>query len=221
MVRPEIQRPVDLKGKKLMTGVRSSSVFSLLSRALNHWGLDPNKDVMILSGLGDQPGYLAALSTGQVDGTLLSEPTRTRALKAGFRELAKLSELGLKSQSVTIAVTDKLVNANPDAVRRLVAAISEGAHRLKNDKSFALNTMTKYTRLNDPSMLAGSYETFAPITEEIPMPTADGIRADLESLCLSGQAPQACRAEPERFYKARFITDLENAGFYRAYNTGR
>ena len=221
IVRPDIQKPADLKGKKLMTGVRSSSVFFLLSRALKQWGLDPNKDVTIVSGLGDQPGYLAALSTGQVDGTLLSEPTRTRAVQAGFRELAKLSEMGLKSQSVTIAVTEKLINSNPDAVRRLVAAISEGALRFKQDKSFAFKAMTKYTRLNDASLLTGSYETFAPITEEIPVPTADGIKADLESLCVSGQAPQACRAEPERFFRSRFIKELQNADFYRAYDQAR
>ena len=217
IVKPDIQSPADLKGKRLMTGVRNSSVFFLLSRTLKQWGLDPNKDVTIVSGLGDQPGYLAALSAGQVDGTLLSEPTRTRAIKAGFRELGKLSEMGLKSQSVTIALTEKLINSNSDAVRRIVAAISEGAHSLKHDKSFALKTMTKYTRLNDPSMLSGIYETFAPITEEIPMPTTDGIRADLESLCLSGQTPQACRAQPERFFNPQFVKELDNAGFYRAY----
>ncbi len=210
IVKSDIQKPADLQGKKLMAGTRGSSTFFLLSRALNQWGLDPNRDVNIVSGLGGQPGYLAALSAGQVDGALLSEPTRTRALKAGFKELGKLSEMGIKTQSVTIATTEKLINTNPEAVRRLVAAISEGGHRLKQDKSFALQTMTKYTRLSDSSMLTGSYETFAPITEEIPMPTAEGIRADLDSLCLSGQTPEACRAQPERFFRPQFINDLEN-----------
>ena len=215
IVKPEIQRPANLRGKKLMTGTRSSSVFFLLSRALKRWGLDPNNDVTIVSGLGGQPGYFAALSAGQVDGALLSEPTKTAAIKAGFREFGKLSEMGIRTQSVTIAVTERLIASDPDAVRRLVAAISEGCHRLKQDKSFALQTLAKYTRLSDPAMLAGSYETFAPITEEIPLPTREGIRADLEGLCAAGQPPEACRAQPERFYQPQFVKDLENAGFYR------
>jgi hypothetical protein len=125
--------------------------------------------------------------------------------------------MDLKSQSVTIALTEKLISSNPNSVRRLVAAISEAGRRLKEDKTFAISVLTKYTRLTESSMLTGSYETFAPITEDIPMPTTDGIRADLESLCLSGQAPLACRAPPERFFQPRFIIELENAGFYRAY----
>ena len=92
MVKPDIQRPADLKGKKLMTGVRSSSVFFLLSRALKQWGLDPNKDVTILSGLGGQPGYLAALSAGQVDGASLraytnkSVKSRVQRTRKAFRD---------------------------------------------------------------------------------------------------------------------------------------
>jgi ABC-type nitrate/sulfonate/bicarbonate transport system substrate-binding protein len=215
IVKPDIRSPKDLRGKRLMTGTRSSSVFFLLARALARWGLDPNSDVTIVSGLGGQPGYFAALSAGQVDGALLSEPTRTAAVRAGFKEIGKLSEMDLKSQSVTIAVTERLTTSNPDAVRRLVAAVSEAGRRLKADQAFALTVMTKYTRLEDRSMLVGSYETFAPITEEIPMPTADGIRADLESLCLSGQTPGACRAQPERFFQPRFVNELTNAGFYR------
>jgi len=214
IVKSGITAPGDLRGKKLGTSQRSSSVFFLFSRAIRQWGLDPDKDVSILS-VGGPPENFAALSAGQIDGSLLSEPERTRALNAGFKELAKLSELGVKTQSVTIATTLKLINNNPDGVRRLVAAISEGAHRLKRDKAFALQVMTKYTRLNDPSALQGIYEVYAPITEEIPLPTVEGIQADLEDLCASGQKPQACQARPERFFVLKFVRDLQESGFYK------
>ena len=75
--------------------------------------------------------------------------------------------------------------------------------------------MTKYTRLNDPSALQGIYEVYAPITEEIPLPTVEGIQADLEDLCASGQKPQACQARPERFFVLKFVRDLQESGFYK------
>src|SRR3990172_6594468 len=83
---------------------RNSSTFFLMSRAIRQWGMDPDKDVSIFS-LGVPENIVAALSAGQIDAGLLSEPSRTVAMKARFKELAKLSELGIKTQSVTIATS--------------------------------------------------------------------------------------------------------------------
>ena len=215
LVKSTIKTPEELRGKKLGTDQRSSSMFFLMSRAIRHWGMDPDKDVSMWS-LGVGENLFAGLSAGQIDGAIFSEPLRTIALKAGFRELAKLSELGIKTQSVTIATSQKLINSNPEAVRRLVAAVSEGAHRLKQDKAFAIQVMTKYTRLDDPSVLQGLYEVFAPLMEEVPFPTAEGIKADLQDLCATGQTPGACQAQPERFFNLQFVRELQEAGFYKA-----
>jgi len=215
LVKASIKTPEDLRGKKLGTSPRNSSTFFLMSRAIRQWGMDPDKDVSIFS-LGVPENIVAALSAGQIDAGLLSEPSRTVAMKAGFKELAKLSELGIKTQSVTIATSQKLINGNPEAVRRLVATVSEGAHRLKQDKAFALQVMTKYARLEDPSVLHGIYEVYAPITEEVPLPTAEGIKADIQDLCATGQTPAACQAQPERFFNLQFVRELQEAGFYKA-----
>ena len=86
VVRPEIRRVEDLKGKVLgVAGVRSVSDVSLRLLLTKH-GLLPDVDVKIVS-LGGSGLRLASLQGGKIDGTLLSAHHNKAAVKLGFREL--------------------------------------------------------------------------------------------------------------------------------------
>src|SRR6185369_13648449 len=86
MARPEIKQPADLKGKKAGITTFGSTSDEVVRLALKHFGLEPNKDIAILT-FGAQPEAFAALQSGAVQVAALSYPLYAKAAKAGMREL--------------------------------------------------------------------------------------------------------------------------------------
>jgi NitT/TauT family transport system substrate-binding protein len=69
MARPEIKQPSDLKGKRAGITTFGSTSDQVVRIALKHFGLEPNKDVAILT-FGAQPEAFAALQNGAVQSRL-------------------------------------------------------------------------------------------------------------------------------------------------------
>jgi len=86
VVKQEIKRPEDLKGKKIATSSLGSLGDFLFRYFMRKYGLDPNREVIWLS-IGTPPERLQALASGGVDAADLSYPTDARALRMGFRVL--------------------------------------------------------------------------------------------------------------------------------------
>src|SRR3989442_6415101 len=93
MARPDIKQPSDLKGKKAGITTFGSTSDQVVRLALKQFGLEPNKDVAILT-FGAQPEAFAALQSGAVQVVPLSYPLYPKAAKLGMRELVKFSDLG-------------------------------------------------------------------------------------------------------------------------------
>ena len=90
VVRPDIRRVEDLKGKTLaVSGVGEfTDVGTRL--VLKEYGLVPEVDVKIRALYGNHPLRLSALQAGQIDGTVMSMPYNKMAVKIGFKELVHL-----------------------------------------------------------------------------------------------------------------------------------
>src|SRR4051794_9489008 len=91
---PSIKKPADLKGKRIGIARAGSSDYYGAVVALKKWGLEPDKDVALIS-IGGPPDRYLALSSGRGDAALFQPPLTTKAQKAGFTRLAALADLGL------------------------------------------------------------------------------------------------------------------------------
>jgi ABC-type nitrate/sulfonate/bicarbonate transport system substrate-binding protein len=66
----------DLKGKRLAINTFGSSADFAIYQLLSRNGLDPNKDVTLLSIAGSPDARFAALIGGAVDATVVNSPLR-------------------------------------------------------------------------------------------------------------------------------------------------
>ena len=81
---PSVERPHDLKGKRMGITTYGSASDLALRLALRKWGLKAETDVSILQIRGI-PEILVALQSGAIDAGVVSPPTNIRAVKAGFK----------------------------------------------------------------------------------------------------------------------------------------
>lgn len=209
--QPAVKKPADLKDKKIGVARAGASDDYGARVALKRWGLEPGRDVAILS-VGGLPERLAALESRRVDAVLLLPPISVKARQGGFNELAFLGDLGLDYLGTCLVTTRRTVQKNERVVRRLVRAFVEGIHFYKTQKEESLKSIAKFTKLKDPAALEEAYNSYAlKFMAAVPYPNIKGVRAVLDELAKDN--PKARSADPNQFIDVGFLKELEDSGF--------
>src|ERR1700757_4396973 len=86
VVRPEIRKPEDLRGKRVATSALGSLGDFLFRYILRKHGIDPNREITWLS-IGTNSERLQALLTGAIDGADVTYPADVQAQRKGYRLL--------------------------------------------------------------------------------------------------------------------------------------
>ena len=214
MVKPEIKRPEDLKGKKIGVTRFGTSDDFLLRFVLGQWGIQPDREVALIQ-MGGSQETLAGMIAKSVDGGLLSSPLHLRAGKLGFSLLADLSTIGVDYQGAGVVTTKSYVRENPDLARRYLRAYVEGLHRLKTDKGFSMKVIGKYSRISEADWLEETYQHYAvKVMPKVPYPTIKGIQMVLDEMSLRN--PKAKGLQPASFIDVTILRELEQSGFIKS-----
>jgi NitT/TauT family transport system substrate-binding protein len=213
MVKSAIKRPEDLKGKKLGVTRFGTSDDFLLRYLLTQWKIAPERDVALLQ-MGGSPEILAGLSSGGIDGGVLSSPLNLRAQKAGFSLLADMSAIGVDYQGAGIVTTRSYMRERTDTLRSYLKAYVEGLARFKTDKAFSLKVLAKYSRIDDREMLEETYRHYAVnVMPRVPYPTMKGIQMVLDEI--SSRSPKTREISPASLVDVTYLKELEQSGFIK------
>jgi ABC-type nitrate/sulfonate/bicarbonate transport system substrate-binding protein len=211
VVRPEIKRSEDLKGKAV--GVTSfGSLTDFLVRYLaKRKGLNPDKDFALLQ-IGADPERLIALRQGKIQAAALSHPAFILAQRSGFNVLWDFFK-EVDYPWSEIATTRTQIQRDRDMVMRYMRAHIEGIALFKKDSEFARKVIKKMLRLDDDSLAQESWELFAKHRLAAPYPNIKGMKTSYEYVALT--RPDVWKYKPEEFVDASFVEELEKTGFIK------
>jgi len=207
-----ITRPEQLKGK--IGGVnRLGSTSDLgLRLALRRLGIDPEKDVKIITA-GGNPERFAALSKGITQFTIMPEPFVREAEKLGFRDLLDIGSLKIPFWWNAVLTKESIAKTRRPVLSRFARAMIEAVHSIKTEKESTKAIFAKNLRLSDPEGLERAYRAYTAVFPENLMPTADGVKTMLDDLAI--RDPRAAAADPNAFVDPSFIRELEASGFIK------
>jgi len=200
-----IDKPEDLRGKKLGISTFGSATDFALRLALKKWNLKADSEVTILQMRG-VPEILPAMASGALHGGILSPPTNMMAIRAGFKELAYLPSIGISFQHTSIATSRKYLERNRATALKVLRAYRGAVERIKADKAFTVKTLSKYMATQDKVVLDYSYNTALPLFRPLPYPTNEGIQAVLDFL--GDKDPKAKLAQPKDFVDNSLLDEL-------------
>ncbi len=211
MVRPEIEKPEQLKGKSLGISRFGTSIDTGARIALRHFGLVPEKDVAIVQ-IGSIESIVAALQGNRIQAGILSYPSIGRAKKLGHRSLLDIASLGIPYASTGMTTRGRLIREDPDLVRRYMNAQVEAIARAKKDRNLSMQVMGKYLRITDPELLSEAYDIYVDKhLLKVPLPTVDAMKTVLEEL--AGRNPKAKEMDPRKFFDDSFVRQMQSSGF--------
>ena len=149
VVRPEIRRVEDLKGKTLAVSGIGEFTDIGARMVLKKYGLTPDADVKIRALFGNHPLRLSALQAGQIDGTVMAMPFNKMAVKMGFRELVQLRDI-IKTPQGGLVTTLQKIRGEPEIIVRTIKAALMGNRFLKENKGEFEKLLAKESGVRDP-----------------------------------------------------------------------
>ena len=103
VVAPSIQKSEELKGKSVGISRFGTSIDTGARMAIQHYGLEPIKDVSIVQ-IGAVSSILSAMRGGRIQAAILTYPSIIQARREGYRELLDIASLGTPYASTGITV---------------------------------------------------------------------------------------------------------------------
>ncbi|MGE5306351.1 MAG: ABC transporter substrate-binding protein [Alphaproteobacteria bacterium] len=211
LVKEEIKRPEDLKGKRIATSSLGSLGDFLFRYILRKHGLDPNRDVTWFS-VGTPPERLQALVSGAIDAADVSYPTDAQGERMGYRVLFDARK-EVVYPSMSIVTRRKTIQEDRDTVARMIRSHVEGIAYFKSHKDVSLKVLSKYLRTNDRELLEGSYNIYKDDFIAVPYPIMKGLEATYDYV--ASKKPEIREHKPEEFMDPSFIAELDKSGFIK------
>ena len=211
MVRPDIKRDEDLKGKTIGVTTFGSLTDFLVKYLARQKGLNPDKDFALLQ-IGTDSDRFLALQQGRIQGATLSHPNFIFAQRAGFHVLWDFFR-DVDYPWSEIATTRTQIKQDRDLVMRYMRAHLEGIARFKQEPELGKRVIKKMLRLDDDSLAQESWELFAKHRIAAPYPNLKGMKTSYEYVAAT--RPDVYKHKPEEFINASFVEELDKSGFIK------
>jgi NitT/TauT family transport system substrate-binding protein len=211
MVKPEIRRVEDLKGKKIAVSSLGSLTDFLVRYIAKKKGLSPERDVTLITTGGDSD-RIVALSSGSVDGAAMSHPAYGRAQKLGFSMLWD-SAKEVNYPWIEITTRRAIIKSEREMIMNYMRAHLEGIALFKKDREFGKKVIRKTLRLDDEDLINESYEIFSKAFIPAPYPNIPGMKTSYEYVAMN--RPDVWKHKPEEFVDPSFVQELDKSGFIR------
>ncbi|MBI2351091.1 MAG: ABC transporter substrate-binding protein [Deltaproteobacteria bacterium] len=211
MVKPEIKKVEDLKGKKIAVSSLGSLTDFLVRYIARKKGLNPDRDLTLIQTGGDAE-RIVALKSGVVDGAAMSHPGYGRAQRLGF---SMLWDSAKEVNYPWMEITTRKATARSDRAMILsyMKAHLEGIAVFKKDREFGKKVIKKTLRLDDEELVNESYEIFSKAFLPAPYPNIKGMKTSFEYVAMT--RPEVWNHKPEEFADASFVEELEKSGFIK------
>jgi NitT/TauT family transport system substrate-binding protein len=211
MVKPDIRKVEDLKGKKIGISSLGSAGDLLFGYVLRKYGIDTNREVIWLA-VGNTGERLQALLNGAVDAADLTYPADAQAERKGFRMLLDARK-EIVYPTASVVTRRKTIREDRETVTRVVRSYVEGIAFLKQNKSFSQKVLAKYFRTSDPEYLEGAYAIFKEDFIAVPYPITKELDAIYE--IVAARRPEIRNHKSEEFVDASFVAEMDKGGWIR------
>ena len=151
--------PTELKGKSIAVGSLEGTAAIMTRRILQAKGLDPQKDVTLLSM--DTPARLQSLLTGKVAGAMMTPPSTYLALDQGFKVFGRGRDYMRYLQTGVVA-TDTHLKQKRERLIRFLGAWNRALKFYQDNPELMIPYIQKRLGVKDASMAKRMYDDDAP-----------------------------------------------------------
>lgn len=212
MVRPGMKTAEDLRGKKFGIQSIGGTVWMGAILALEHLGMDAERDKISIIAVGDQNVLAQALQAGTIDATVLDGVQSRRLSALGFPTLIDLNKANLPILSSGVAVREPSIQKNPELIENILKALIEGAafSLSQTQKPVTMKIVQKYLKIGEREAEEG-YRDLVNGTDRKPYAAAAGVTNVVRLMKRTN--PKVEKVKAEQLIDDRILKKLDQSGF--------
>ncbi len=213
MVRPDIKRPEDLKGKKIGVSSLGSLTDFLVRSIAKKKGLNPDRDITLITTGGSDTERVMALKAGSVEASAVSHPGYGIARKMGFSMLWD-SAKELDYPWMEITTRRAAIKSDRELITQYMKAHLEGIALFKTNRDFSIKVIKKVMKMTDDEMVNETYEIFSKMFLPTPYPNHPGMKISFDYVAMTRN--DVWSHKPEEFTDPSFVAELDKSGFIKS-----
>lgn len=159
IVGPSITASADLKGKAIAVGSLEGTAAVMTRRILQAKGLDPQKDVTLLSM--DTPARLQSLMTGKVSGGMMTPPSTYLAMDQGYKVFGRGRDY-MRFLQTGVVATDTYIKQRREPLVRFLRAWNRALKFYQDNPEVMLPYIQKKLGVKDAQLARRMYDDDAP-----------------------------------------------------------
>jgi NitT/TauT family transport system substrate-binding protein len=217
---PALRSAEQLKGKKVGVQSIGGGVWSMTMLALEHLGLEPTRDKILLMVLGDQSVLTQALAIGGIDATYLSYTYSASLKEKGFHVLVDMGKAPIVYQGLALATGRAYLKQNPQIVDSIMRGVVESVAFIQSParKDAVIKSLTKNLRLKNLQDAESGYQALQWLYSLDIHPSLKGVENMHRLLGLTNPKMKTVKSEDviddapvERLQRSAFYRDLAAA----------
>jgi NitT/TauT family transport system substrate-binding protein len=212
VVRPNIKRPEDLRGKKLAINSIGGGTWIGAMLWVEYFGLDVQRDQILLQSVGDQGTQAQSLESGAVDCVFVDSVYSKVLKQRGMNILAESNELKQPLVSQSTIMPNSFLRQHPDIAEGYLKGEIEGiafATAPKN-KATVIKILMRRLRV-DATAAEEGYADMLRGVDRKPFASLEGMR-NLQRL-LKPRNPKISEVKVEDVVDNRIMRKLDESGF--------
>ena len=215
VVAPGIRTAEDLKGKRLGVQSLGGGVWSLAMLALDHLGLEPTRDKILVIAVGDQSVLAQAMVTGRIDATYLGYTYSALLKEKGFPVLLDIGRAPIPYQGLALVARRAYLKQNPRIIDAVLGGLVESVAFIQNpaNREVALKSLVKNLRLGSAKDAESGYEVLQWLYSLRVKPSVTGIQNMQRLLALTN--PRVAGVKAEDVVDEGPVQRLEKTTFYQ------
>ena len=212
IARSDIKSIEQLKGKKFAVSRYGSSADFGMRAMLKRVGIDPVKEATILQ-IGDEPARIAAITSGNVDGTVVNAPFGSEAERLKLNVLADSVKMNIPFFNTGLLGSRRFLDKQDAKVMNFLRAYLEAIKILKTERDYSIKALGQFTRVQNVKALQDGYDYFVAQLQNVPYPSAEAMQAVVAQIAETN--PRARAIDTKSYVTDRYLKRLEDEGFVK------
>jgi NitT/TauT family transport system substrate-binding protein len=212
ITRPEIKSLEQLKGKKFGVSRYGSSADFGMRAMLKRLGVDPVKEATILQ-IGDEPARIAAIKSGNIDGTVANAPFNIEAERLKLNVLADSVKMDIPFFNTGLLGSRRFLEKQEAKVLNFLRAYLEAIKVLKSERDYSIKALSQFTRVQNLKAIAEGYDYFVKQLEPVPYPSVEAMQAVVAQIAETNSKGRGVDAKS--YVDAGYLKRLEDEGFVK------
>jgi ABC-type nitrate/sulfonate/bicarbonate transport system substrate-binding protein len=212
ITRPEIKSVEQLRGGKFGVSRFGSSADFGMRAMLKRVGVDPVKEATILQ-IGDEPARIAAIKSGNIDGTVANAPFGIEAERLKLNVIADSVKMDIPFFNTGLLGSKRYLDKQEPKVMNFLRAYLEAIKVLKTEREYSVKALAQFTRVQNLKAIQEGYDYFNNQLQPVPHPSVEAMQAVIAQIAETNA--KAKSVDARSYVNDRYLKRLEEEGFVK------